>query len=117
VGQETGCGGKSCGEEVQQQEGAKVMEGNTNFEKYPWSEVLEEWIKEAVKTKQEEVVICSKSDKGEFYSAITPGTSPYEAMMLAANIMSNAVLDIVLANADIVVNRAKEIEQGNADET
>ena len=93
------------------------MEENTNFDKYPWAPVLEEWVKEAVNTKQEKVVITSMSDKGEFYTSITPGTSPYEAMMLAANIMSNAVLDIVLANADIVVNRAKEIEQGNADET
>ncbi len=92
------------------------MNEETNFGKYRWAETLEEWIKLAVESNCDKIAITGLNDKGEFCTGITPGTSPYETLMLGAKIMSDAVLDIVLANADLIVNTAKDIEAGQ-DET
>ena len=92
------------------------MEKTFDFNNYPWANAVENAVKYMIENRCNRVVVVGANDNGEAVTACSDNMGPYEKLYMAGFVLGDAIIDIVMANADMIVNKAKEIEEEDGEE-
>lgn len=78
--------------------------------KTPYAEFLETVVRGVVENRPEKIAVVGVMHDGEAFTGSYGDCGPYDLMQMASNLMADAVLDIVKANATDIVRAAEEQE-------
>lgn len=81
------------------------------FDNEPLASFLEEAVKDLITNNAEQVAICARVPNGDMHTIYYNCDYPLEMAMLGLQIQTDAMLDIVLANAKTIVDAAESEDE------
>lgn len=82
-----------------------------NVKNSPYAKFLEELIETIMKSKPDKIGVVYKADDGNTYSHYFGAPYPEEKAMMGYRMTADAMFAEVMANADMVVREAEELQE------
>ena len=81
-----------------------------NVKDLPYAEFLEEAIRSLAEHKAEKIVICAALEDGNYLTGYYGDCGPVDKAVMAHHINSDAMMDVIYANAQSIIQAAEEGE-------